>query len=326
MDSPSEPGQTVVQQVHGLVRAHGQRLADRLRGPLRSHGQDGDLGLVTRGTLRLGDLQALLDGVLVKLVDESVHRRAVQGTVRLELALGPGIGHLLDTHDDVHGLHRPPSLLGYSLPNWLMLDRTGSIPAMLLAGSSSPGPPGGRRARTRGSFKSYQLFNYLSHCSGTGQVPPPARRRLEALGRQYRFRAHSREEWPFASGHRHRDRIPRAYPCRLPGGPRPRGAGDRRRRDQDRQGRPRRGPVLRTRPGTAAAKEPRSQARGSPCRSPRSARSAISISCVWARPRARAARLTSAPSTARPRRSPRTWPRRAWSWGSRLSRSARPGG
>ena len=48
------PGQRVVQQVHGLVRAHRQRLADRLSRLLRAHGQHRDLALV-----RLLDLQRL---------------------------------------------------------------------------------------------------------------------------------------------------------------------------------------------------------------------------------------------------------------------------
>jgi hypothetical protein len=101
-------GQAVIQQVHRLVRAHRQRLADRFGRVLRAHGQDRDLGLVPRGPLGLGDLQAFLDGVLVKLVDQPVHRRAVQRAIRLELAFGPGIWHLLDAHDDVHRRHRPP--------------------------------------------------------------------------------------------------------------------------------------------------------------------------------------------------------------------------
>ena len=66
-----------------------------------------------------------------------------------------------------------------------------------------------------------------------------------------------REEWSVASGHRGRNRLPRAHARRLPGGSRARGAGDRRRRGEDREGRERRGPVFRTRPGAAAAEEPR---------------------------------------------------------------------
>ena len=65
-----------------------------------------------------------------------------------------------------------------------------------------------------------------------------------------------REEGSLASGYCHRDRISRPHPRRRHGGPRPRRAGDRRRRSQDRQGRTGGGPVLRTRPGTAAAEEP----------------------------------------------------------------------
>src|SRR5207248_9893175 len=103
---------------------------------LRTHGQDGDLGVGARRALRLGDLQAFLDGVLVKLVDEPVHRRAVQRAVRvLELTFGPGIWHLLDQHDDVHRLHRPPCSLAYSLPNRNATAGTGSTSAMLLVSS-----------------------------------------------------------------------------------------------------------------------------------------------------------------------------------------------
>ena len=81
---------------------------------------------------------ALLDGVLVKLVDEPVHRRAVQRAVRVrELAFGPGIWHLLDQHDDVHRLHRPPCSLAYSLPNRAATPGTGSTGAMLLVSSLS---------------------------------------------------------------------------------------------------------------------------------------------------------------------------------------------
>ena len=102
------PGQPVIQQVHRLVRAHRQRLADRLGRLVRAHGHDGDLGLGARLALGLGDLQALLDGVLVELVDEPVHRRAVQRAVRVrELAFDSSIRHLLDQHGDIHRLHRP---------------------------------------------------------------------------------------------------------------------------------------------------------------------------------------------------------------------------
>src|SRR4029077_13930261 len=99
----------------------------------RAHGHDGDLGLVARLALGLGDLQALLDGILVELVDEPIHRRAVQRAVRVrELAFDSSIRHLLDQHDDVHGLHRPPWLLAYSLPNREAPSGTGSASVMLL--------------------------------------------------------------------------------------------------------------------------------------------------------------------------------------------------
>jgi hypothetical protein len=74
-------------------------------GAVRAHGEDRDLA--AGGLL---DLQGLLDGVLVDLVHDDVDRRAVEGLVTvLELALGPGVGHLLDQYDDVHVGRRPPS-------------------------------------------------------------------------------------------------------------------------------------------------------------------------------------------------------------------------
>ena len=83
----------------------------------------------TEGLERRLDPQALLDGVLVKLVDEPVHRRAVQRGVRsLQLAVGRGVWHLLDADDDVHGRHRPPSLLAYSLQNRPARPGTGARP------------------------------------------------------------------------------------------------------------------------------------------------------------------------------------------------------
>src|SRR6185295_19018734 len=46
-----------------------------------------------------------------------------------------GIWHLLDQHDDVHRLHRPPCSLAYSLPNRTATPGTGSTDAMLLVSS-----------------------------------------------------------------------------------------------------------------------------------------------------------------------------------------------
>ena len=49
--------------------------------------------------------QALLDRVLVDLVDDGVDTVAVQRLVRVgQGALGPGVGYLLDQYCDVHGV------------------------------------------------------------------------------------------------------------------------------------------------------------------------------------------------------------------------------
>jgi hypothetical protein len=96
------PGERVVDQVHRLVGAHRQGLADRFGRLLRAHGQHGDLAAV--GLL---DLQGLLDGVLIQLVDQAIHRLTIQrGVTLLQLAFGPRIGHLLDADDDVHAHRR----------------------------------------------------------------------------------------------------------------------------------------------------------------------------------------------------------------------------
>ncbi len=59
--------EALVDDVHRLVGAHGQRLADRVGGPLRPDAQDGDLTVV--GFL---DHERLLDGALVDLVEHRV--------------------------------------------------------------------------------------------------------------------------------------------------------------------------------------------------------------------------------------------------------------
>ena len=98
------PGELVVDQVDGLVGAHGQGLANGLAGLVRAHGQDGHLAAV-----RFGELEPLLDRVLVELVDDPVGGRAVEpGVLRPQGAFRPGIGDLLHADDDVHD-RRPTS-------------------------------------------------------------------------------------------------------------------------------------------------------------------------------------------------------------------------
>ena len=88
----------VVDDVHGLVRAHRQGLADGVGGRVGADGQDGDLA-----ALPVAHQQRLLDGVLVHLVDDVVGRGAGDGVVRrVQLALTARVGDLLDKNDDVH--------------------------------------------------------------------------------------------------------------------------------------------------------------------------------------------------------------------------------
>src|SRR5262249_342018 len=90
--------QRVVDEVHGLVGAHRQGLADRFGGALWTHRQDRHLAAVG---LRLP--QSLLDRELVKLVDHGVGRVAVERGVRLpQRALRPRVGDLLYADDNVH--------------------------------------------------------------------------------------------------------------------------------------------------------------------------------------------------------------------------------
>jgi hypothetical protein len=93
----------LVGDVHRLVGAHRQRLADRVGGRVRADRQDGDLA-----ALRLLEGQRLLDGVLVHLVDDVVGRGAGDGVVRrVQLALTARVGDLLDKNDDVHRVDLP---------------------------------------------------------------------------------------------------------------------------------------------------------------------------------------------------------------------------
>jgi hypothetical protein len=88
----------LVHDVHRLVRAHRQGLADGVGGRVRAHGQHRDLA-----PLAVADEQRLLDGVLVHLVDDVVGRGAVDGVVRrVEPALTARVRDLLDKNDDVH--------------------------------------------------------------------------------------------------------------------------------------------------------------------------------------------------------------------------------
>ena len=90
--------QRVVAEVNRFVHAHGQRLTDRLERALGAHAQDGHLAAV--GFL---DLQGLLDGVLIDLIDDCVARTSVERLVVIaQLAFRPGVGHLLDQYNDVH--------------------------------------------------------------------------------------------------------------------------------------------------------------------------------------------------------------------------------
>ena len=68
--------------MHGVVRAHGQGLAQGLIGSGRAHGECDDL--VAGISVIVAQAQGLFDGVLVDLVDDVIHRGAVQGVVRLE--------------------------------------------------------------------------------------------------------------------------------------------------------------------------------------------------------------------------------------------------
>ena len=92
----------VVEQVHGLVGAHRQRLADRLGGALGAGGQDGDGALGAVGGFLLLDQQRLFDGALVDLVEHGVGGLAVKGEVAVgQLAFRPRVWDLFDQDHDV---------------------------------------------------------------------------------------------------------------------------------------------------------------------------------------------------------------------------------
>src|SRR4029077_19539789 len=134
----------LIQHVNGLVRAHRQSLADRLRRLGRAHRQDRHLAAV-----RLGDLQALLDRVLIQLVDQPVRRFPIQRPgARRERPLNRRIRHLLDADDDVHGQRCPFSVIELPATNlcYSLVASACSAASTTLASSIArvigPTPPG----------------------------------------------------------------------------------------------------------------------------------------------------------------------------------------
>src|SRR5699024_5802961 len=106
----------LVVEVDGLVRTHGQGLADGLRGPVAARAQHGDFTV-----LGLLDLEGLFDRALVDLIQHGVRCLAVQGEVPLaELALGPGVRNLLDQYDNVWHRSSPTScgVCGHPCTAW----------------------------------------------------------------------------------------------------------------------------------------------------------------------------------------------------------------
>jgi hypothetical protein len=92
-------GDTLVADVDRPVTAHRQGLAQGALGFVGADGQISDLG-VDPG---FDDPQGLLDRVLVQLGQQRVDRLAVGGAVRLEPAVGGGVGDVLHADDDLHG-------------------------------------------------------------------------------------------------------------------------------------------------------------------------------------------------------------------------------
>ena len=84
--------------MHGTRRAEGQSLAQSFFDPVRTETEDDDLAAGF-----LGDLQRLLDGMLVALVDHVPQIFLVEPAAVLadpEACLG--VGNLFDTHSDIH--------------------------------------------------------------------------------------------------------------------------------------------------------------------------------------------------------------------------------
>ena len=146
--------QRLVDDVHRLVGAHRQRLADRLGCLLRAHRQDRDLAAV-----RLLQPQAFLDRVLVELVDHRVGGVAVQRAVLgPQRALRPGVRHLLHQDDDVHD-RRPTSNTNNSRPyGRLSLPKPPAVAA-----------PGVLRALRQSCYSSVEIYS----------APVPGRRSVD---------------------------------------------------------------------------------------------------------------------------------------------------
>ena len=91
--------QALVEQVHGLVGAHRQGLADRLGGALGAGCQHGHSAVAA---FLLLDQQRFFDGALVDLVEHGVGGLAVEGAIAVgQLALRPGVWDLFDQDHDV---------------------------------------------------------------------------------------------------------------------------------------------------------------------------------------------------------------------------------
>ena len=187
----------------------------------------------------------------------------------VELAVAFGVGHLLDQHHDVHVLHRPP----------LVLRPTACQTA------SRPPPPGPRALCY--SLVTLVAKTAVTTVSRNGKVPatvPSAPRvpgKRESCGEHATRRRVSLARVTVVGtgylglthavcladlGHEVLAIDVDANKIAMAAGV---------------------SSVLRARPGTAAAEEPgRRGGSGSPCRSPRSRRSATSTSCAWGRRRA----------------------------------------
>ena len=204
---------------------------------------------------------------------------------------------------------RSAQVSGTCLTNTTMFIDSTDLPWLLrhtACQTASRRPPPGPRASCY-SLVTLSAKTGVTTVSRNGKVPATVTSAPRVPGERELSGNMPRGGGPVASGHRRRNRISRAHPCRLPGGPRPRGAGDRRRRGQDRQGRP----GARSRSSSPAwnrccGRTWTPAGSGSPCRSPRSPRSVTSTSCAWGRRRARPAGPTSARSTRRPHPWPRT--------------------
>jgi len=90
-------GDGVVADVDALIGAHLQRLLDCFGCVGGADGQRRHLA-----AFGLDDLECFFDRVLVELRQEAVDVLAVGGVVLGEAALALGVGHVLDTDDDVH--------------------------------------------------------------------------------------------------------------------------------------------------------------------------------------------------------------------------------